>query len=276
MSVKSFVSNHLLPFRIIAAVIAFAMIAFLLWGANDLLGNPVSYSVAKNNAQKYIEEKYADEGYVLEDVNYSFKFKDYLARVAKPNSEDCYFTVFYNMYGAFRGDNYESLVQNGENVRSRLDMRYRELADSVLESPAYPYSDNIAFGSLIFEYAEDYAKESGHGFAIPKSILVPDALYDIAELGAQAGLLTIYVDTEKLTHEYAAEILLEINSLMERGGVPFYAIDLTLKSSAREYYSLENVRRSDIYEDGLIERVKAYYQKTAEHYAELEAEKAFS
>lgn len=276
MSVKSFVSNRPLPFRIIAAVIAFAMIAFLLWGANDLLGNPVSYSVVKNNAQKYIAEKYAGEGYVLESVAYSFKFKDYLAHVAKPDSEDCHFAVFYNMYGAFRGDNYESLVQNGENVRDRLEMRYRELADSVLESPAYPYSENSAYGSLIFEGDEDYTKEDGHGFAIPRSILVPDALYDIAELGAQAGLLTVYVNTDTLTHEYAAEILLEINSLMAQGGVPFYAIDLTLKSSDREYYSLENVRRSDIYEDGLVERVKAYYQKTEEHYAELEAEKALS
>lgn len=270
MSVKSFVSNHLIPFKIIAAVIAFAMIVLLLFGANDLLGNPISYSIAKNNAEKYISEKY--DGYVLESVNYSFKFKDYLAHVAKPDSEDCYFTVFYNMYGEFRGDNYESLVQNRGNVRTRLEMSYRELADSVLESPSFPYSSEIAFGSLIFEGDEDKDSLSIHGFAIPKSILVPDALYDIAELGAQAGLLTVYVNTDTLTHEYAAEILLEINSVMEKGGVPFYAIDLRLESSAREYYSIDNFSRSDIHEDGLIERVKENNQKTEARYAELDAE----
>ncbi|MBD5128568.1 MAG: hypothetical protein HDT43_01365 [Ruminococcaceae bacterium] len=270
MSVKSFISNHIIPFKIIAAVIAFALIALLLLGANDLLGNPISYSLAKSKAEKYISEKY--DGYVLESVGYSFKFKNYFAHAVLPGSEDCYFTVYCNMYGEPRGDNYESLVQNRGNVRMRLDMSYRELADSVLESPSFPYSSNIASGSLIFEGDEDYTKEDGHGFAIPRSILVPDALYDIAELGAQAGLLTVYVDTEELTDEYAAEVLLEINSVMEKGGVPFYAIDLRLESSAREYYSINNFSRSDIHEDGLIERVRENNQKTEARYAELDAE----
>lgn len=47
MIVKSFISRYLTVFRIIAAIIAFALIGVLLWGANDLLGNPISYSIAK-------------------------------------------------------------------------------------------------------------------------------------------------------------------------------------------------------------------------------------
>ncbi len=128
MSVKSFISRYLTVFRIIAAIIAFALIGVLLWGANDLLGNPISYSIAKKNAQKYIAEKYAADGYVLEGVSYSFKFKDYLAHVAKNNSEDCRFTVFFGMDGSFRGDNYESLVQNGSNIRTVYRIISRSLA----------------------------------------------------------------------------------------------------------------------------------------------------
>lgn len=269
MKVKLFISKHLIPFKIIAAVIAFAMIAGLLWFANDLLGNPVSYSLAKNSAEKYVAENYADDGYAVEGVGYSFKFGWYIAHVARPGSEDSRFSVIIGSNGDIGWDNYESLVLKGGNIRGRMDMSYRELADSVFESSAYPYSSDITFGELIFKGDEE--KEMIHDFGLSTDILVPDALFDITELGAKGGLLTIYVDVEEATPEKAAEILLEINSLMERGGVPFYAIDLRLESPDGEYYSLDNFHRSDIYEDGLVERVKDNHQKTEAYYAELDS-----
>ena len=54
MSVKSFISRYLTVFRIIAAIIAFALIGVLLWGANDLLGNPISYSIAKKDRKSVV------------------------------------------------------------------------------------------------------------------------------------------------------------------------------------------------------------------------------
>lgn len=260
MSVKAFIDKHRKPLRVIAAVIAFAMIAVLLEFANELLGNPVSYLVAKNNAKKYVAEKYADEGYVVEDASYFFKFKDYLVHVAKPDSEDCHFTVYYDMFGQFRGDNYESLVENRENVRTRLGLSYHDLVESVLESPANPYNTKkaIQYGQLIFEDDEDTNKGPGHGFGLSHDILIPDKQYDIAELGAKAGLLKFDVDAQgDLTPEKAAKVLLDVAELMERGGATFYAIDLWLESSGRNYYIVENFRRSDIYEDGLVERVRS-------------------
>lgn len=256
MTARAFIENHNKPLRIIAAVVAFAMIAGLLIFANELLGNPVSYLIAKNNAKKYIEENYAEEGYVVESVAYSFKFKDYLAHAAKPDSEDCYFTVYYNMFGDFRGDNFVSLVKNGQNVERRLNMSYRELVDSVLESSANPYKTEraIQYGELLFD--ADEGNDTKYDFALPRSILIPDATYDIAELGAQGGLIVFYADVQgEATPEKAAEVLLKVNELSKRGGVPFYAIDLTLRSSGEDYI-LENFHRSDIYEDGLAERVR--------------------
>lgn len=257
MNVRSFIDNHRKPLRIVAAVIAFAMIAVLLEFANELLGNPVSYLIAKNNAKKYVEEKYPGAGYVIESVDYSFKFKDYFARAVKPGSEDCYFTVFYNMFGEFRGDNYVVLVENGGNVERRLEMGYRQLADSVLESSANPYRTEraIQYGELIFE--SDPEKPARHDFGLSRDILVPDAQYDLAKLGAEGGLIVFDVDIQgEATPEKAAEVLLKVNELMERGRVPFYAIDLTLKAPGEDYF-LENFRRSDIYEEGLAERVAA-------------------
>jgi len=264
-TVKSAISRRWLPLRIAAALIAFAMIAWLLWGAVDLLGNPISYAAAKSNAEKYIAENYADKGYVLGGISYNFKFKVYTAAAAIPDSEDCIFGLYYNSKGEFSGDDYEKRVTGGINTRMRLENRYRELADSVLKSPAFPYPSDNAGGELIFkEFYEEY------DFGLPQSILVPDKIYNIAELGEQSGLLTVYVDTENLTDEYAAEVLLSIKSLAEQGGLTFYALDLALESSDGEYYRLGLVRSADIYEDGLVERVKDYHQKETARIEEFE------
>ncbi len=269
-SIKSFVFDHLKICKIIAAVIAFAMTAGLLLFAVALLGNPISYGIVKSNAQKYIAENYADEGYVLTDVNYSFKFGDYLAHVEKPGSEDCRFTLFYGTTGKFYRDDYESYVKGGSNVQRRLNMRYRELCDTVLESAAFPYSSDISFGDLVFEGdGQDFFQTK---FGLPASILKPDEVYDIPELGRQAGRLTVYVDTEDVSPEKAAEVLLNIKKVMEQGGAPFYAINLKLEAPDGRYCELVNFLSADIYEDVLVERVNANRQKTEELYA-IEAEK---
>lgn len=253
---KRFLFKHLKTFKVIAAVIAFILTALMLWFVNALLGNPVSYFIVKNNAEKYVAENYADEGYILENVSYSFKDGDYYAYVAKPNSPDCRFTVKYFLNGHLILDLYEGEVLKGGNVSRRLEMSYRELVDSVLKSPAYPYSSDIAYGTFGIEYDRNY------GYMLAGDTLVPDALYNINELGARAGKLTISVDAEgEETLQKTAETLLEINSLMERGGVTFYAIDFSYG-----LYRLDDFLRSDIYEEGLVERVKENWLTTNAKY----------
>lgn len=265
MRIKAFVLDHLKICKIIAAVIALALTVGVLLFAVMMLGNPITYGMVKSRAKKYVAEKYAAEGYVLTDVSYSFKFGDYLADVEKPGSEDCRFTVFYGTTGKFNGDNYESLVEGRFNVRTRINMRYRELCDTIFESAAYPYSRDITFGDLVFEGDGQDAYQTK--FGLSESILKPDAVYDIPELGRQAGRIVVDVDTEDLSPEKAAEVLLNIKTIMEQGGAPFYAINLCLESSDREHYRLDNFLAADIHEDGLVERVKANRQKTEEMYA---------
>lgn len=244
MKIKELFFKHLKLFRIIAAVIAFAMIAGVLLFANALVGNPVSYFMVKSKAEKYVAANYADKGYYLESVNYSFKNGEYYAHVAKPGSEDCYFSLNYWFDGRMTRDYYESSVLGGSNTRRRLDMRYRELVKSVAESPSFPYGSDIAYGTLIFGDRE--LEQFNDNFGLREDDLVPDGIYDIAKLGEQAGMLTIYV-SGLTSEERVANILLDIKSLMEQGGVPFHAIGLNSR-----YFILSE----DIYEDGLVERVK--------------------
>ncbi|MCM1167820.1 MAG: hypothetical protein NC299_14390 [Lachnospiraceae bacterium] len=272
-SLKNAIAKRPLPLRIIAAVIAFAIIGWLLWAATDLLGNPVSYYKAKSAAEKYIAENYADKGYVLEGVSFNFKFKSYTAAAVIPDSEDCAFGMYFNYKGEFARDDYESRVANGGNTRSRIQERYRELINSVFNSPSYPYRVkdgsvvNIAYSELVFE-GDDYDEE--YDFGLSKAILEPDGVYDIAGLGEQAGLITLYVVTDELSAENAAEILLTVNELTKRGGAPFYAIRLTLESREREYYELGTVKRSEIYAEGLTERVEDAHRRETARLEELD------
>ncbi len=261
-NIRSTVSRRPTALRVIAAVIAFAIIVWLLSAANDLLGNPISYYLAKTNSEKYVAEKYGDEGYVVNGIGYSFKFKIYLALAEKPGSEDCRFTVYCGADGKPDGDNYDIYVAGGENTRGRIEENYRKLADGIFESPAFTYSSETCYGTIVFK--GDTEKEDEYDFGLSRDILKPDADYDVRELGRQAGLLTVYIDTEDLTAEFAAEALLRIKALANLGMVPFYAVELTLENSAHEYYPVGVFRSTDIYEEGLVERVKTSHQKKEE------------
>lgn len=273
-NVKTTILRRPIPLRVIAAVIAFAIIVWLLSGANSLLGNPVSYLLAKTNSEKYVAEKYGGEGYVVKSVSYSFKFKNYLALAEKPGSRDCRFTVFCGADGKPDGDNYDIYVTGGENTRGRIEESYRKLADGIFESPAFTYSSETAYGRIVFK--GDGEEENVDEFGLSRDILKPDMDYDVSELGKKAGLLIVYIDTENLTAEFAAEALLKIKALADLGMVPFYAVDLTLKNSAYEYYPLGVVRADDIYEEGLAGRVAEFHEKEQARLDELDKKRSES
>lgn len=249
---KAFIDRHSKVLRIIALFIAIAMTAWLILFAFLLNGNPVSYFLVKRNSRIYVSENYP--GYEAATPAYSFKDGTYFVEVTKPNSEDCHFMVKYGLGGNVEWDNYDSAITQGHNTAARLNMRYRELVDTVLESPSYPFKSEIGFGKLMFERDYEDDSDPAYDFSLPNDILKPDALYDIAALGAEGGVLTLYVYNEDVSPEKAAEILREIDDLMTQGGVTFKAIDLHL-GNGDEYIAPENVHREEISESDLAEIV---------------------
>lgn len=262
---KAFFFKHMKVFRVIAMIIAVAATAWLIWFGCALNGNPVSYFIVKSNSQKYVAENYP--GFEVSNPGYSFKNGHYYVRINKPGSEDFSFTASFAQNGKYLYDNYDSCIANGFNTRTRLNTRYRELVKSVLENPANPFETKIGFGELLF--ARDLEEDSfpAHDFSIPTDILEPDGLYDIAALGEIGGVLDICVYSEDKSPERAAEILRELDALMTKGGVTFRAIDLTLESSDRKYYTAENIHREEISENDLaqivIEKHNAYKERLA-------------
>lgn len=262
---KAFIDRHSTAFRLIALFVAIGMTAWLIFFAFSLNGNPVSYFLVKSSSQKYVAESYP--GYVADAPAYNFKFGRYAVQIAKPNSEDCHFMADFGLDGKCLGDNFDSSINKGFNTATRLNMRYRELVDTVLESPVYPFESKIAFGELIFAHDYDEGVDPVHDFSLPIEILKPDALYDLTSLGEEAGVIMVYVHTEDKSPERAAEILQELDALMTQGGVTFRAINLSLTSNDAEDFYIENLHREEISDENLpqivVEKHNAFEQRLA-------------
>ena len=266
--------------KIIAAVTALAILAGLAWFANAMVGNPISKMLAERTAEKHLEETYAGTDFYIERIAYSFKDGRYHVFVKSPTSIDTEFSLTITMLGELRLDTYEDVV-DGFNTARRLEQEYRKLTDTVFDSPSFPYGCDIGFGRLEIhpqEAFDDPNVDDIPPYAINQSTLVLDKIYDIRELGRQAGHLIIYVESDTVTVEKAAEIMLNIKTIFDDAGIPFVAMDFTLQYPIPEGGQRpdEEVRVADfpydaIYEDGMIARVEEADKALKAYYAEQDA-----
>ena len=259
--------------KIGALVLAILLIIGVCLFADSLVGNPISKALAKNTAKKYIEQAYGDTDYELERVTYSFKDSYYHALVSSPSSEDSDFTLLINAFGKLRYDNYEDSVTNGWNTAYRLKAEYRETVKAVFESSTFPYHENVGYGELAFVEAEYKDAPEIPEYALITNELTLDAYYNVNDLGTRAGKLTVYIDDDTVSAERLAEILLGIRACFDRTGVGFYVIDCVLEAPQNENGIFDYARvevmdflYTDIYEDGLVERVNASNQAASEYY----------
>lgn len=268
----------------ILKIAAFAFAIILIVGvcvfANGLVGNPVSKAVATNTAEKHLEKAYRDKDFEIERVTFSFKDGYYHAFITSPCSIDSSFTLVIDMWGKLQIDTYEDRVLSGWNTAYRIGNDYREKVDAVLDSQAFPYNEHIGYGDFEFYPREHLEQYSVPDYALITEDLTLDAFYDVNELGAKHGLLTIYIEDNTVTVERLSKILLDIKTIFDNAGVKFYMIDCVL-----EYPKLEDGKRreervevmnflyTDIYEDGMVERVKASDEAARAYYDEQDAEK---
>ena len=267
--------------KIAAFVFAIALIAGVCVFANALVGNPISKAMATNTAEKHIEENYADKNFEIERVTFSFKDGYYHAFIYSPSSIDSDFTILVDMWGKLRYDTYEDRVLSGGNTADRISRDYRAVVDKVLDSQAFPYNEHIGYGDFDFYprvHLEEYTVPE---YALITEDLTLDAFYDVNELGAKHGKLTIYIDDDTVSYERLSEILLDIRRIFDDTGVKFYVIDCVLEYPKNEDSSKKQEGRvevreflyADIYEDGMVERVKASDEAANAYYDEQDAEK---
>ena len=266
--------------KILALILALALIAGVGVFANGVVGNPVSKRLATSTAQKRLVEVYADKDYEIERVTFSFKDGSYHAFIVSPSSLDSEFSMSLNWKGQLRWDSYEDRVLSGENTAARINKEYRAATEAIFTSPAFPYYSHIEYGDIEFNSREWLDVEDLPSYALYTEDLELDKVYDIRELGKAAGHLVLYVYDEVVSVEKAAEILMEVKHLMDAGGVAFYAIDLVLEypkpvdDSPRKEGRVETMEflYDDIYEEGMVERIDAANEAAIAHHAKADAE----
>ena len=267
--------------KIAAFIFAIALIVGVCVFANALVGNPISKAMATNTAEKHIEENYTEKDFEIERVTFSFKDGYYHAFIYSPSSIDSDFTILVDMWGKLRYDTYEDRVLSGGNTANRISRDYRAVVDKVLDSQAFPYNEHIGYGDFDFYPRVHLEEYSVPEYALITEDLTLDAFYDVNELGAKHGKLTIYIDDDTVSYERLSEILLDIRRIFDDSGVKFYVIDCVLEYQKNEDSSKKKEGRvevreflyADIYEEGMAERVKASDEAANAYYDEQDAEK---
>ena len=267
--------------KVLALILAIVLIIGIGLFANALVGNPVSKFLATKSAEEHIEKNYADKDFQIEEVNYDFKTGGYYARITSPTSIDSHFSLSFDWMGKLVRDCYDDDVTSGWNTRRRINDEYKEIVDKVFANNQFPGFLDISDGLIQFTSDENVEDPSIPEYAIITETLKIDAVYDIKELGAKAGKLTVYIDDKTVTEEKLAEILLTIKTNFDNSGVTFYAIDCVLEEPKTEMEAdgtpkesprveVMDFLYSDIYEEGLVERVREANQKAIEYNEEQE------
>ena len=264
--------------KIAALVLALALIVGVCIFANSLVGNPISKMLATKTAEKYLEENHPGKDYVLEGVTFNFKFICYNAHFKSPSSPDSSFSLMLGMDGKIIQDYYENNVLTGWNTARRLSDEYRAAVGKVLDNPTFPYQIDIGYGDLEFISEEYKNAPEVPDYALITNDLELDGIYDIGELGAKAGKLTVYIWDDTVTVERLAEIMLDMKKMLEDAGVRFYIMDCVLQYPKPEEGAWKQDRVevidflcSDIYEEGMVERVQAANDAAGDYHDKMDA-----
>lgn len=255
---------------ILLGVVLFFVCAFF--------GNPVSYYLSKESADDYIAENYAGQDFVIEDVGYDFKRTGYYAKVRKPGSKDIHFNIYFDLLGRPCYDSYEN-IEDGWNTYMRLESEYRNLVKETETDVAEVFTSDIFFGEIkTRDEVNDYVWKEPYG--IVTNNLIVDHEYDMNDFSAEYGHIVFYYDETELTAEKAAERLLQFKAIMDKHNIKFYAIDFIAQepktetnAGNREEFSVREFRCSDIYEEGLADRLQEASDSLAAYYSSEDEKK---
>lgn len=110
--------------RIVAGVVAFSLIGFILFVANAFVGNPISASIAKSAIERHMEATYPELEYeFVSKVGYNFKDGSYIVQVQSLHSVDTRFTVDYHGKNDIR-DDYQYRVLEYDQTLQRLSKSF--------------------------------------------------------------------------------------------------------------------------------------------------------
>lgn len=260
-------------FRILKYTAIALLVMFLIPG----IPNPISRLLVRGVADAYIEKNYPGEGFEIEYISYNFTYGVYSVHITKPGSADYDFTAYFEKWGNMWQDTYESDVASGKNTALRLTKEYREVVRNVFPERTSPYGGYLyIYGDIPYGRRNEIApKEELDANINPYYSFVTDEAtldhnYDVKTLGAVHGTLDIDYQDEDISYGKAADLILWAKDEMDKAGVGFYAVNLSLRvppsgehgeqmpSDATIY--IVSFPYSEIYPEGLEERIEKAYK----------------
>lgn len=261
----------------ILKALAFIFVAVLLWIANGFFGNPISKFIANKSAEGYIEKTYPEMGLEVEGAVYDFKAGEYNVAIKSMTSIDTNFSIDISLIGKIKRDSYQDYVLSGFNTWERINRDYKSTAEEIFESKDFIYKSDIHYGEI--KIKETKSKDLfGPTYGLRPEELERDKIYDIREIGREAGHLVVYIENEDLNLERASEILIDIKRIFDKKDLPFHSIDLSMqrsgnKSGDKETFEIREFPYKEIYKEGLSERVEKTTSQLEEYYKRLDREK---
>ncbi len=268
-------------FTITSIVLVLSILGLLLFFMDGFWGNPISKRIAEKSLERYILENYSEKDYIIENMDYNFKFGGYIADMKSPTSIDSHFTIYITKTGDIEIDTYEDVI-DGWNTYLRIDEEYSNIIEDAFTSNDFKLVNKMGYGGLeLYNIDEDVVfKNINYGIKIKD--LEIDKIYNIKELGKNYGHIIYYAEDNEISFEKAADILLYLKGFLDEKGINFRGIDLILEKPINKDDNLNEDNRSinissflydEIYEEGLEERIEENHNELIEFYNRLDDKK---
>jgi transcriptional regulator with XRE-family HTH domain len=238
------------------AGIVFAVLTLLI--LNLIFGNPVSKALAKHNAQPILDIRFGRDAYQVVSADYSddwLENQEYYVRCEKPGSPDSNFTITFGMFGNYLYDNYIGAVLQKGNVLTRVDREYHEIVVAAMENPGDGINLDYCYGSV---FTGDNEADGPQFQRLTADQLELDQVFNYREIGRKYGEVVVALEDTDLSADRIASLLLQLKAHLNRQGVEFQAMSVSLMDrSAYDMAAVWDFPCDQIYETGLVQRVAA-------------------
>ncbi len=215
--------------KIVLSSILIIIIIVILLIINGFFGNPISKSIARKSAEKYLEETYPNEAFVVGEVEYRSKSNNYVAECKIDGSKDRHFEITVNRKGEILSDNYEN-INDLSNTRTRIGIENRDFMSPYLDEILKSYEEESGIAPSLMFY-EEFIEEKPDLYnkrKMKESELEIDKEYDAKELFAKLGTITVHINSKDESIENAANIITKIKNDLDKEGISFQEINFTL------------------------------------------------
>lgn len=188
---------------ILAGIGAVILIGGLLVLTIAFTGNPISRLLATRAGDRYIRENYPDLKLEREKSYYNFKDGNYGVKYIDRKSKDIHFTIGTDYLGRITRDGYKEDVLSLWNTRLRLEDEYSHYVEKIIK-------DNLDYQFEMI-LPSSFAHDKDEGI----SNLQVDMVFDLKNIPFEQEL-TLYIIEENRTWDRLAEIILQVDELVER------------------------------------------------------------